>query len=67
MIDFFKQDIINGNFSNKYTAREYTKLYNSIVQGATLNFILCPKEFRSLFQFQQTQLIVDILKKGETL
>ena len=67
MIDFFEQGIVSGEFSDKYTAREYTKLYNSIIQGATLNFILCPKEFRSLFQFPLPQLIVDIFKKGVTL
>lgn len=60
---FFEQGIKNGDFNDKYGALECTKLYNSIIQGATLCFILCPKEIKKHFNFPSTDFILDIFKK----
>ena len=63
MFDFFEQGIKSGDFSSKYPADECARLYNSIIQGATLNFILCPKDFKHNFKFPMIDYIVDIFKK----
>ena len=63
MFDFFKEGIDKGDFRNDYSPDECAKLYNSIIQGATLNFILCPKEFKSSFKFPPLKFIVDVFKK----
>ena len=63
LTNFFEEGIKAGDFSNKYPASECAKLYNCITKGATLNFILCPKEFKSSFKFPMTEYIIDIFKK----
>ena len=63
MFNFFEQGIKNGDFSDKYPAEECAKLYNSIIQGATLSFILCPKDFKHNFKFPMIDYIIDIFKK----
>lgn len=67
LYDFFKEGIMYGDFTDKYGATECVRLYNSIVQGATLCFILCPKEFKKNFTFPSTQFITDVFKKGGTV
>lgn len=66
MHDFFNQGIELGEFKNDYGADECAKLYNSIIQGSTLSFILCPKEFKHSFKFPSVEYIVDIFKKEIT-
>lgn len=63
MHDFFAQGIQNGDFSDKYSAKDCARLYNCIIKGATLNFILCPKEFKKDFPFPLIDFIIDIFKK----
>ncbi len=63
MFEFFEQGINAGDFNNRYSAEQYAKLYNSIIQGSTLNFILCPREFKHSFKFPDVECIVDIFKK----
>ena len=63
MFEFFEEGIKNGDFHNRYTPEECAKLYNCIIQGATLNFILCPKEYKRNFHFPNIQFIADIFKK----
>ncbi len=63
MFSFFDEGIKSGEFRNDYPANECAKLYNCIIQGATLNFILCPKEFKRDFKFPSIELIIDIFKK----
>lgn len=65
MVDFFKVGIERGEFKNDLNPEECAKLFNSIIQGATLNFILCPKEFKKSFQFPSADFIVNIFKKGD--
>jgi len=63
MFSFFEEGIKNGDFREDYPPSECAKLYNSIIQGATLSFILCPKEFKHSFKFPLISYIVDIFKK----
>lgn len=63
MFAFFEEGIKNGDFKDNYPPSECAKLYNSIIQGATLNFILCPKEFKHTFKFPLIEYIVEIFKK----
>ena len=63
LTNFFNEGIEAGDFSNKYPASEYAKIYNCITKGATLNFILCPKEFKASFKFPMIELILDIFRK----
>jgi AcrR family transcriptional regulator len=65
MFSFFEQGILRGDFKNDYEPNDCAKLYNSIIQGSTLNFILCPREFKNSFQFPSVDHIVDIFKKGD--
>ena len=65
MHSFFEEGIRAGDFTDKYPACECTKLYNAIIQGTTLNFILCPNEFKQKFKFPSVQFILDIFKKGD--
>ncbi len=63
MYEFFEQGVSRGDFDSKYPAEECSKLYNSIIQGSTLNFILCPREFKSTFKFPDVEYIINIFKK----
>ena len=63
MTEFFREGILCGEFTDKYPPNECAKLYNSIIKGSTLNFILCPKEFKSSFKFPMVEFILDIFKK----
>lgn len=62
---FFEEGIKRGEFKNNYSADECAKLYNSIIQGATLSFILCPKEFKKNFEFPAVTFIVETFKKED--
>ncbi len=64
MFAFFEKGINRGDFNDNFPPEECAKLYNSIIQGATLNFILCPKEFKQNFKFPMLEFIVNIFKKG---
>ncbi len=63
MHSFFEKGIESGDFSSRHSPSECAKLYNCIIQGATINFILCPKEFKESFKFPDLQFIIDIFKK----
>ena len=63
IFSFFEEGVKRGEFSDKFPPNESAKLYNSIIQGTTLNYILYPKEFKHNFQFPLIDYIVDIFKK----
>ena len=63
MFSFFEEGVKRGEFSDRYPPNESAKLYNSIIKGTTLSFILYPKEFKHNFQFPLIDYIVDIFKK----
>ena len=53
-----------GEFSTKYTARECSELLLSIIQGATLGFVIAPKEIQEKMQPPKVDLILDVFNKG---
>ena len=63
MFSFFDKGIKSGEFTDAYPPDELAILYNSIIQGATLTFILCPKEFKHSFKFPSIQFILDVFKR----
>ena len=63
MAEFFEQGIKLGDFHDKFSPKDCASLYNSIIQGATLNFILYPKEHKRSFTFPSIQFIAEIFKK----
>jgi len=63
MQDFFRSGIENGDFHNRYSPKDCARLYNCIIQGATLSFILYPKELKKSFNFPPINFIADIFKK----
>ena len=67
MISFFEEGIKRGDFRNDFSSKDCAILYNSIIQGATLNFILCPKEFKQSFKFPSVEFILNIFKKETCL
>ncbi len=67
MNSFFEEGINCGSFRNDYPPSECTKIYNSIIQGASISFILCPKEYKQSFQFPSVDFVVDIFKKETCL
>jgi len=65
MYDFFREGAMRGDFTDKYSPEDCARLYNCIIQGATLNYILCPKEFKHSFKFPMIEIILDFFRKGE--
>lgn len=63
MENFFNDGIKNGDFTDKYPASECSKIYYSIINGANLGFMFCPKEFKHNFKFPAVEFIIDIFKK----
>lgn len=63
MSAFFKAGMDSGEFSDKYSPEECARLYNCILKGATLNFLLCPKEFKQNFKFPPIDFVLDVFKK----
>ncbi len=63
MHEFFKEGIARGDFHDRYSPKDCARLYNCIIQGATLNFLLYPKELKKSFNFPPINFIADIFKK----
>ena len=63
MQEFFKSGIEKGDFHDRYSPKDCARLYNCIIQGATLNFLLYPKELKKSFNFPPIQFVADIFKK----
>lgn len=63
MFWFFKEALDKGDLRCDYGPENAATLYNCIMQGATLNFILCPKEFKKNYKFPDIDQIINIFKK----
>lgn len=63
MFSFFEEGVKAGDFNDEYEPSEYARLYNCLIQGATINYILCPKEFKPSFKFPRIETIINIFKK----
>ena len=69
--DIFKEIFTDGQksgeFSKKYKPEELAKLLHSVISGATLMYIITPKEMQSNISFPDVDMIIDIFSKGATL
>ena len=63
MTSFFREGMESGEFSEKYSPEDCARLYNCILKGATLNFLLCPKEYKQNFLFPPIDFVIDVFKK----
>ncbi len=52
-----------GVFTLKQTPRELARLLHSIIQGATLGYVIAPKEIRKKMNLPNVDFITDIFKK----
>lgn len=53
----------NGEFSTKYSAKEFSSLLISIIQGATLGYVIAPKDIQNKIQPPKVDLILDVFMK----
>ena len=63
MQEFFEKGQQNGEFTTKYSAKECARLFISIVQGATIGYVIAPKEIQKIMELPSTDFIIDIFKK----
>ena len=61
--EIFKEGQKNCEFSCEYTAREYSELLLSIIQGATLGYVIAPKDIQDKIQPPKIDLILDVFDK----
>lgn len=61
--ELFEKGIQNGEFSNGYSAKEYSKLLHSIIQGVTMMYTVMPFEVKKSFSPPDVELIVNIFRK----
>ncbi len=52
-----------GVFTAKKTPRELARLVHSIIQGATLGYIIAPKEVRKKMELPDVEFIINMFKK----
>lgn len=65
MENLFREGQEKGEFSNKYTPRECTEMFVSILQGATLAYVIAPKDTRKTMRLPKIDFILDVYDKGE--
>lgn len=58
--ELFTEGIKNGEFTDKYPVEDCCKLLHSVIQGATLNYILLPSEMKNTKCKPNVNLIVDL-------
>lgn len=55
-----------GYFSDKHSAKECARLFFSIMQGATLGYVIAPKEIQSQMILPNIDYIIEIFQKETT-
>lgn len=65
--ELFSQGQLAGKFTDKYTAKECAILFLSIIQGATLGYVIAPKEIQQTMKLPNIDLIVSTFLKGDSL
>ncbi len=59
----FKEGQQIGEFATKYSPKECTEMLFSIINGATLSYVIAPKEIRKNFKLPKIEFILDVFKK----
>ena len=66
--EFFSKGQNLGFFTTKYSAEECARLFLSIIQGATLIYVISPKEFqKKRYILPNVDFIIDTFKKEKKL
>ena len=60
---FFEEGQKQGYFTDKYSAKDCVKLFFSIIQGATIGFVIAPKEIQKEMKFPNVDFIISAFKK----
>ena len=63
--DIFAEGQKSGEFTDKYTPVACARLFNSIIRGATLGYVIAPKEIQKNIELPETDFILDIFSKGD--
>ncbi len=61
--EFFLKGQQQGDFTDKYSAFDCARLYISIIQGTTLNYVIAPKEIQKRMKLPNVDFILDIFAK----
>lgn len=62
--EIFAEGQKQGCFTDKYSARECATLLFSIIQGATLGFVISPKDIQKKMELPNIELILNVFRKG---
>lgn len=65
--EVFEEGVKNGEFIDNYSVNECLTLLHSVIQGATLNYILLPSEMKNEGRKPNIHLIVDLFKKKQEI
>ena len=63
--ELFQKGQESGEFTCKYTAHDCARLFISIVTGATLGYVIAPKEIAKTMNLPNVDFILNIFKKEE--
>lgn len=63
MENLFLEGQKSGEFTSDYTPRECANLFLSVIQGATLGYVIAPKEIQTKIKLPNTDLILDVFSK----
>ena len=63
--ELFQKGQENGEFTTKYSAHDCARLFISIVTGATLGYVIAPKEISKTMNLPNVDFILNIFKKEE--
>ncbi len=63
MEDFFKKGQEVGEIYDKYSPKDCARMFISIVQGATLGYVIAPKEIQKKMKLPNTDFILDVFCK----
>ncbi len=65
MEEFFEKGQKAGEFTNKYSAKDCARMYLSIIQGASIGYVVAPKEIQQKMKLPNIDFIIDIFIKGD--
>ncbi len=65
MEDFFEKGQKAGEFTNKYSARDCARLFLAITQGATIGYVVAPKEIQQKMKLPNVDFVIDTFIKGD--
>lgn len=63
MEEFFERGQKAGEFTTKYSPKECARLFLAITQGATLGYVVAPKEIQQKMKLPNIDFVIDTFKK----